>query len=582
MTLAYAVEDFPGMTTQANTTLKTIVEAQRQHDYPELAVDKYFEIFSAQQVLKKLRFNPDPDEITGGLLGGDGDAGVDGFYVYCNRKLIREENDIQLFKGQKAEIEIVVVQAKNKPSFEEAVPMKFKDFVENALGPESPTSSATTLYSQELLDHVARFRALYKLALPMKPSLAAAFFHVAHSDIVDHKVDERGRLLCQCFRQVFPTASASYTPITGTELVKLSQKSVPRTLPLKTPKYFDYTSFGRGAYACVVNLKDFYDFISDEEEIREGLFEANVRDYAPDATVNQGIEQTLADPGGDDFWWLNNGITILATDAYYASGNLQVTDPLIVNGLQTSHVVFRHFKRGAELNDIRSMMVKVIVNSNEATSDKIIRATNSQTKISSIFLHATEQVHRDIELHLKAAGYFYDRRKNYYRNQGKSVSEIITIHYLAQAVASIVLQQPDDARVRPGTVAEKNYKKLFSDKYPPALYTKCVQIMRRCYAYLRQKGLGKTDVLNLVFYLATYVTCAACKSVSPKRNKISALNVESINDSVFDDCYNWIDTEFKALGGDDRVAKGPNLTISLKQRIVSQFGGTKKKHGKAK
>ncbi|HZQ21214.1 MAG TPA: AIPR family protein [Terriglobales bacterium] len=581
MSLTFA-EDFPGMTTQANTTLKTIVEAQRQHDYPELPTDKYFEIFSSQQVLKKLRFNPDPDEIAGGLLGGDGDAGVDGFYVYCNKKLIRDEGDVQFFKGQKAEIEIVVVQAKNKPSFEEAVPMKFKDFVENALGPDCPTSSATTLYSQELLDHVARFRLLYKLVLPLKPTLSATFFHAAHSDVVDTKVEERGRILCQCFRQVFPTANASYMPITGTDLVKLSQKSIPRTLPLKTPKYFDYTSFDRGAYACVVNLKDFYDFISDEGEIRDHLFEANVRDYAPDATVNQGIEQTLANPEGDDFWWLNNGITILAADAYYASGNLQVTDPLIVNGLQTSHVVFRHFKGGADPNDSRSMMVKVIVNSNEATSDKIIRATNSQTKISSIFLHATEQVHRDIELHLKAAGYFYDRRKNYYRNQGKSVSEIVTIHYLAQAVASIVLQQPDDARVRPGTVAEKNYKKLFSDKYPPALYTKCVQIMRRCHTYLRGKGLGKTDVLNLVFYLAMYVTCAACNSVSPKRNKIASLDVDAISDKIFDQCYKWIDAEFKALGGDDRVAKGPNLTTSLNQKVISQFGGAKGKHGKGK
>ena len=106
--------------------------------------------------------------------------------------------------------------------------------------------------------------------------------------------------------------------------------------------------------------------------------------------------------------------------------------------------------------------------------------------------------------------------------------------------------------------------------------------MRRCYAFLRQKGLGKTDVLNLVFYLAMYVTCAACNSVSPKRNKIAALNVDSISDSIFDRCYQWIDAEFKALGGDDRVAKGPNLTASLKRRIITQFGRTKKKHRKGK
>jgi hypothetical protein len=564
------------MTAQANATLKTIIEAQRQFDYPELPLDKYFEIFSAQQVLKKARFSPDPDEITSGMLGGDGDAGVDGFYVYCNRKLIREDNDIALFKGQRVDIEIVVVQAKNKPSFEESVPMKFKDFVENCIAPEIPTDSATKLYSQELLDHVAQFRSLYKLVLPMKPTLSVEFFHAAHSDTVDPKVSERGAILCTCFKQSFPTARCSYTPITGTELVILSQKREESTLALKVSKYFDWSSFTRDAYTCVVRLGDFFSFISSDGEIREHVFEANVRDYAPDAKVNDGIQETLGHPAGDDFWWLNNGITVIASNAYFSSGSLQITDPLIVNGLQTSHEVFRHFKDGGDINDSRSIMVKVIVNSNDATSDRIISATNSQTKISSIFLHSTEQIHRDIELNLKAAGYFYDRRKNYYRNRGKSVSEIITIHYLAQAVASILLQQPDNARVRPGTVAEKNYKKLFSQKYPPNLYTSCIKIMKRCYKFLADKGLQKTDVLNLVFYLAMYVACAACNSVSPRTHKLAALDVEKIDEDIFESCYKWISTEFQRLGGDDRVAKGSLLTESLRDRVRSQFGKKRK------
>ena len=88
------------MTAQANTTLKAVIEAQRQHDYPDLSSDDYFEIFAAQQdLLKSGRFNADPDEITSGIIGGGGDAGVDGFYIYCNRKPIREDTDIiNIFK----------------------------------------------------------------------------------------------------------------------------------------------------------------------------------------------------------------------------------------------------------------------------------------------------------------------------------------------------------------------------------------------------------------------------------------------------------------------------------------------------
>lgn len=564
------------MTAQPNTTLKAVIEAQRQHDYPDMASDDYFEIFAAQQVLKGGRYNADPDEITSGIIGGGGDGGVDAFYIYCNRKLIREDTDIGIFKSQRLDIEIVIVQAKNTSSFAESVPTKFKDFTENCFSSPTPTAIAKKLYSPELLESVGRFHSLYQLALPMRPTLSATFYHVAHSDTVDPKVKARGELLVSAFKQIYPVAKCAYTPITGTELIVLSQKRQESTLPLVTAHYFNMPSFQRDAYTCVVRLGDFYSFISEEGEIREAIFEANVRDYAPDAKVNEGIQKTLANPAGDDFWWLNNGITILASKAYLSSGSLQITDPLIVNGLQTSHVVFHHLKNGGNTNDDRSIMVKVIVNDNAATSDRIISATNSQTKINSIFLHSTEPIHREIELNLKAHGFFYDRRKNYYRNQGKPVSQIITIPYLAQAVASIVLQQPNDARVRPGTVAEKSYHQLFSTKYPSDLYPNCIKLIKRCYKFLTSKGLAKTDVLNLVFYLAMYVTCAACKSARPQRRRIATLDVEAIPEVCFGNCYEWIHAEFIKLGGDDRTAKGPTLTASLRAKVVNEFGAKKK------
>lgn len=548
--------------------------------------DDYFEIFAAQQVLKSAHFTPDHNQIEAGIIGGGSDGGVDGFYLYANRKLVLEDTDLTIFKGQKVEIELIVIQAKNTNSFEESVPMKFKDFVENALAKDPPTAATKQLYSEELLDSVTRFRTLYSQSLYMHPALSVYFYYAAHADHVDAKVTERGNILCETLKQYFPIAKCTFKPVTGTELIKLSQKNEPSTLAMKTSNPLPFVSFGTDAYVCVARLEDFFNFISDERpladrEIREAVFEANVRDYAPDTKVNQGIEETLKHPPAeDDFWWLNNGVTVLASKAYHHSGHLQITDPLIVNGLQTSYQVFRHFKDGGNLDDKRSIMIKVIVTTDDATSDRIINATNSQTKINSIFLHSTEQIHRNIEITLKADGFFYDRRKNYYRNLGKPVSKIITIPYLAQAVASIVLQQPNDARVRPGTVAEKSYKQLFSTDYPPELYTKCIKIIKRCYKFLQDKGLGRTDVLNIVFYLAMYVTCSACQSVKPKRPKIAALNVEGIKDKVFEDCYQWINTEFKILGGDDRVAKGSNLTESLKKRIISEFGTKKQKQKK--
>lgn len=108
--------------------LKTLLEESRLKDYPAMEADKYFEIFAAQQALKAKKFNPDKDEIESGVIGGDGDGGVDGFYVSVNRRIVREDTDPLIFKGQQAHIEVIIVQARNKASFEEVVPTKFKDF----------------------------------------------------------------------------------------------------------------------------------------------------------------------------------------------------------------------------------------------------------------------------------------------------------------------------------------------------------------------------------------------------------------------------------------------------------------------
>ena len=336
-------------------------------------------------------------------------------------------------------------------------------------------------------------------------------------------------------------------------MIDLYYQQPESTLLLPIRKYFDYQSFGKTAFVCVVSLPDYYDFIRDGLSLREYMFEANVRDHAPDATVNKAIHTTLAVPDNDDFWWLNNGITILASDVSYTGNALRLTDPQIVNQLQSSHEVFNHFAEAVLFRpqDNRSVMVKVIRNIDADTSDRIIRATNSQTKIESINLHASEQIHRDIETALKNVDLFYDRRKNFYLNKCASASKIITIGYMAQAITAIVLQQPNDARARPTTVADKNYKKLFSDIYPIQLYPKCAQIMKRVDLYLDEKGLTQGTKLNLVFYLGMYATSAAFKIVKPNTAKIASSR------HVFDGgiSFGWaicllLET-FAKLGGSD-------------------------------
>jgi hypothetical protein len=71
----------------------------------------------------------------------------------------------------------------------------------------------------------------------------------------------------------------------------------------------------------IAKLFDYYRFIRDEQgHLRRYLFDSNVRDYLGENKVNLDIAASLDDETGPDFLWLNNGVTILATNAVIRGG----------------------------------------------------------------------------------------------------------------------------------------------------------------------------------------------------------------------------------------------------------------------
>jgi hypothetical protein len=298
-----------------------------------------------------------------------------------------------------------------------------------------------------------------------------------------------------------------------------------------------------------------------------------VRDHHPDAKVNLKIGRTLDTPGAEDFWWLNNGITIIASDVVGDGDMLTITDALIVNGLQTSYEVFYHFQRTqATQDDQRTILVRVIKITEPTSIDNIINATNSQTSIPTIWLHATEDIHRRIEVLLGSVDLCYDRRKNYYRNRGKTSEVIVTIPYLAQALAAIVLQKPDEARGRPTTIAEAYYSKLFSEDFPEEIYSKSAMIMKVVDCHLDGCGLDRAFRSNLVFHVAMHAVCCALKSPSPRRKTIAALDIQKLTSTLLDSSLDIVRKEYTKLGGDDKVAKGKLFVEAVKLDLKQRFG----------
>jgi hypothetical protein len=295
---------------------------------------------------------------------------------------------------------------------------------------------------------------------------------------------------------------------------------------------------GRNSYVALSKLKDYLSFISDEVgDLVTRIFDANVRSYQGDVEVNREIGESLKNPtDGVDFWWLNNGVTIVADQAQFQNNRLVIENPLVVNGLKTSNEIHNHTDSISKDND-RMILVRVISEQDREKRDEIIRATNRQTFVTHSSFRATESVHREIEDYLMTLGYFYDRRKNYYKREGKPSDKIIGIDRLAQAVLSVLSQEPHTARGRPTTAIKKDedYKRLFSrdrSTHPLGMYGNIVKLFDRVEAWFRKNGsnIDRRYRNNVKFHVLMVLSWAINGSSTLPAQRIAQLDWSKVTD----------------------------------------------------
>lgn len=231
--------------------------------------------------------------------------------------------------------------------------------------------------------------------------------------------------------------------------------------------------------------------------------------------------------------------------------------------------MFNYFKSANTDAEDRHLLVRVIVPVEAASRDRVIRATNSQTYVPPASLRATDKIQRDIEEFLKPFGLFYDRRKNFYKNEGKALDHIVSIPLMAQAIMAILLQRPDTARARPSSLLKDNadYERIFDPDIPIAAYRACIVLLKRAEAHLRTCGKTPKDRNNLRFHLAMHVACCLTRKIAPTANDLSKLDLEAISRSPFDISFAALEVIYDELGADDQTAKGREFV----QRTVADL-----------
>lgn len=545
--------------------LEKIIMERCSESEAELSISEYFEIYSASEILKDHDLTY--DDILYGIVGDGGDGGIDSIYTFVNGEPLKEDTVINA-NQKKNHIELIVIQSKTSASFKEDALTKFRESAEDLFNLANNPDHFSARYNVDLIDKVKLFRDSYAKLAKTFPKIEIRYFYATQGNEVHPNVKGKVQKLQEDIIKMFGGAEFSFSFVGASELLQMTRNVPSTSRVLEVAESPIGTT--AGSYLCLVSLSKYFEFISDSGVLARSIFESNVRDYQGSVAVNTGIRKTLENKQSENFWYLNNGVTIITPKAVMAGKQLTIEDPQIVNGLQTSHEIYQHFSQFEDSKgDDRAVLVRVICEKDEEARDRIIRATNSQTSIPPASLRSSDDIHRNIEDFLKANGFYYDRKKNYYKNQGMPVAKIISIPYMAQAMMAITLLKPDSARARPSTLinSDSEYKKIFSLDKPIDIYLKAVQIMKAVESFLKPENcnidLERKTVTNIKFYVAMVVTLELTQDKNDIENKLALIPSVNVSSEILHESLDLVVKEFNVLGASDQVAKGSVLVSKL-------------------
>jgi len=204
-----------------------------------------------------------------------------------------------------------------------------------------------------------------------------------------------------------------------------------------------------------ISAKDFVPLISDDagDDILGSIFYDNVRDWQDYNTVNAAMRDTIASDRQARFVLMNNGITIIAKILKQAGSTFTIEDFQIVNGCQTSNVIF---DQRDKLVDAMMIPLRLIATKDDDVIESIVFATNQQTELKPEQLYARTEFAKTLERYFgtfkESERLYYDRRDGQYDKLSIEKGRIVSPQTAIKTFAAMFLDEPH--------TATRNYKSL--------------------------------------------------------------------------------------------------------------------------
>ncbi|MCA3155473.1 MAG: AIPR family protein [Burkholderiales bacterium] len=436
------------------------------------------------------------------VLGGGADTGIDAVAIILNNVLVTDVDGVREIATQNEYLEpvFIFVQAERSASFDSAKLGNFGfgvvDFF--AKKPRLPRSIEVSNLA-EITDVI-----LGEFASILRPSRCYLYYITTGIWADDeHLVGRRDAVTSDVNQlSIFQTVETHCIGASGLHALYRKTKS-----PVSRQFLFDRRveiPATDGVIQSSIGFLPFSEFkklLTDEggTEMLTSIFEDNIRDWQGYKTVNSGIRETLLSSDKAKFVLMNNGVTIITKGLTTVGHVHTVTDYQIVNGCQSSNVLFEN---RFDIDDTVQVPLRLIHTEDERIKDLITKATNSQTNIKPDQFASSKEFSRNLEMFFTTYPnehrLYYERRAGQYDRGPESKLRVIDTPTILRSYASIFKEVPHSATRNYASIRDEIGDTIFANG------DKQVAYYYAAYSWFLLEGFFRNKTIDSIFKSARY------------------------------------------------------------------------------
>lgn len=509
--------------------------------YQNADESKLFELFAAYFVV--CHAYTDRFDVENSIVGDGGDTGIDAIVIIINGRAFNDINELKSYidGNEKIDVQFIFVQSKISHSFDSKDVLSFGAGVMDFFRDESELVCNDSICRfRDMKDIVyTNARKFYNGKQPKR-----IMYYVATGEYVEDKnlVAAKNKAISDVSRGV-GEKNVSFEYVDAKRLYKMYQEVTRGTA--KEIKMGDYIALPESdnvdeALLGMISCDQYIKLICDDDGMfNKNIFSDNIRDYLGDSTVNKEIASTITNSSQREYFiLLNNGITAVAKRVQRVKNKLYIDNIQIVNGCQTSNVLYENRKL---LTSNMYIPIKIISTTNQDIINSIIISTNRQNRVEQEAFESLSEFHRKFEIFCPAMNryakdnIYYERRsRQYVTNEAVKPIEIVTLSNLLYATISMYIEEPHSTHRYYGELLKANKGKVFIGSHNLEPYYFFAYCLKKITAELRR------DYESKKHFVARYYALMYLWKILTK-NKKYYLNSREISEKIAKEFLHVVD-----------------------------------------